>query len=140
MGHHSHQNVPINKDGTQDRQYEISQNDFTSSYLPHDLVDDLVDIYFDKVHPWIPMLHVRNFRQEISNPSRRQKQKTVIDAIVSLCIRLSDDARLLDGNHRARIAQACRDRVILRSMESFSVESLQALIICAFETVCFSLP
>lgn len=125
--------------GPREHHSDCCQGDYSSSSLPLHLVDDLVDIYFDKVHPWIPMLHVRNFRQRISDPTERQKLNTVLDAIVSLCIRFSNDLRFRDSVKRAKIAKACRDRVILRSMESFSVENLQALIICAFETVRISI-
>ncbi|KAJ4996111.1 Citrinin biosynthesis transcriptional activator ctnR [Colletotrichum sp. SAR 10_66] len=35
---------------------------FDDSLLPEaDLVDNLVEVYFANIHPWIPMLHVRQF-------------------------------------------------------------------------------
>lgn len=40
-----------------------------------------------------------------------------------------------DESTKARIAKANRQRIILSSMESFSVENLQALVILAFDTV-----
>ncbi|KAJ3545293.1 hypothetical protein NM208_g2583 [Fusarium decemcellulare] len=101
---------------------------------PDDLVDSLVEIYFHKVHPWIPMLHVQRFRTYLSSPSDRARVSTILHAIVSLCVRFSDDPRL-HGDVRSRYALRCRQTVILESMESFSVENLQALIICAFDTI-----
>lgn len=103
---------------------------------PDDLVDSLTGIYFETVHPWIPMLHVRQFRADLANPSQRRRMTTILHAIVSLCIRFSRDPRL-EENPELRTTYASRSRqaVILQSMESFSVENLQALIICAFDTI-----
>jgi hypothetical protein len=106
------------------------------SLPPDDLVDSLTGIYFEIVHPWIPMLHVRQFRANLANPSLRRRMTTILHAIVSLCIRFSSDPRLeKDPRLRARYASQSRQAVILQSMESFSVENLQALIICAFDTI-----
>ncbi|RYP24653.1 hypothetical protein DL766_007236 [Monosporascus sp. MC13-8B] len=112
-----------------------SSLEFGDLRLPDDLVDSLVDIYFARIQPWIPILHVRRFRQEAKVASERQKLKNVFHAIVSLCARFSDDPRLANPETRSNLAQRCRQSVILESMESFSVENLQALIICAFDTI-----
>ncbi len=102
---------------------------------PDDLIDALVEIYFARIHPWIPMLHVREFRERMAVPSKRQRLTTIFHAITSLCVRFSDDPRLDEPEVRSRYARRCRQIVIVRSMESFSVENLQALIICAFDVV-----
>ncbi|KAI1474107.1 fungal-specific transcription factor domain-containing protein [Daldinia eschscholtzii] len=102
---------------------------------PRDLVDALVEIYFAKIHPWIPMLHVRLFRQRMAGENERSRLTTILHAIVSLCSRFSDDARLGNAGEKLRNAKRSRQTVLLRSMESFSVENLQALIICAFDTL-----
>ncbi|KAL6886754.1 fungal-specific transcription factor domain-containing protein [Trichoderma evansii] len=102
---------------------------------PDDLIDTLVEIYFARIHPWIPMLHVREFRERMATPSKRQRLTTIFHAIVSLCVRFSHDPRLEEPEARSRYARRCRQIVIIRSMESFSVENLQALIICAFDVI-----
>lgn len=103
--------------------------------LPDDLMTSLVDVYFARIHPWIPMLHVRHFRRRMKDASQRSRLTTIFHAIVSLCVRFSDDPRLGDAKARAELAKRSRETVILQSMQSFSVENLQALIICAFDTV-----
>ncbi|KAL1895648.1 hypothetical protein Sste5346_005118 [Sporothrix stenoceras] len=106
--------------------------------LPDDLQSDLVNIYFQRLHPWIPMLHEHQFRQKLASPDPKQRQRLVniLYAITSLCIRFSDDVRLgASPESRTHLAKTCRDTVILQSMQSFSVENLQALIICAFDTI-----
>lgn len=107
-----------------------------SDMPPDDLVDSLVEIYFRTVHSWIPMLHVRKFRALLSTPAQRATVTTVLQAIVSLCIRFSQDPRLQqDPSLRSWYASRCRQAVILQSMEAFSVQNIQALIICAFDTI-----
>ncbi|KAF2021718.1 hypothetical protein BU24DRAFT_25930 [Aaosphaeria arxii CBS 175.79] len=112
-------------------QHESADNGF----LPPDLVDTLVEIYFDRIHPWIPILHVRQFRQRMVVPTERLKLSTILRAIVSVTVRFQNDHRLGDAEAKLRLAQLSRQAVILQSMESFSVENLQALIICAFDTI-----
>lgn len=102
---------------------------------PDDLIDALVDIYFGSIHPWIPILHVKQFRERMANPAQRQKLTTIFHAIVSLCIRFSNDPRISSAELRMKYSTKSRQIVILQSMESFSVENLQALVICAFDTV-----
>ncbi|ETS86076.1 hypothetical protein PFICI_04101 [Pestalotiopsis fici W106-1] len=103
--------------------------------LPQDLVDSLVEIYFLRIQPWIPILHVRLFPEAMKVPLERRKMKTIFHAIASLCVRFSDDPRLASPDIRSRLGKQCRQAVILESMESFSVENLQALIICAFDMI-----
>ncbi|KAK1731423.1 fungal-specific transcription factor domain-containing protein [Colletotrichum acutatum] len=100
-----------------------------------DLMDALVDIYFSNIHPWIPMLHVRQFRERMQDPAQRPHLSTIFHAIVSLCARFSQDPRLGLHEEKTRRARRCRQFVILNSMESFSVENLQALTIIAFDTI-----
>jgi hypothetical protein len=102
---------------------------------PEELVDSLVEIYFANIHPWIPILHVKQFRERMAVASQRRKLASIFHAIVSLCVRFSPDPRLSDSDIRNTYAKRSRQTVILQSMESFSVENLQALVICAFDTV-----
>ncbi|KAL1856445.1 hypothetical protein Daus18300_010712 [Diaporthe australafricana] len=103
---------------------------------PDEVLVSLVEIYFELIHPWIPMLHVRNFRQRMKDPFQRGQITTICHAIVSICARFSNDPRLgHDSEERAQKAKRSREAVILQSMQSFSVENLQALIIIAFDTI-----
>lgn len=103
--------------------------------LSEDLIESLVDIYFSHIHPWIPILHKRQFRQQMGDSKARRSLNTIIRAIMSVCVRFSDDPRLADADVRRQLSQSNRQLVILQSMETFSVENLQALIICAFDTI-----
>ncbi|KIW04988.1 uncharacterized protein PV09_04148 [Verruconis gallopava] len=118
-----------------DAELEFKNAGEQATLPPDDLMDSLIEIYFTKIHPWIPMLHIRNFREALTDPVLRKKKSTILHAITSLCIRFSDDARLRDSGLRSAYAQRSRQIVILRSMESFSMENLQAMIICAFDII-----
>jgi hypothetical protein len=103
--------------------------------LPPDLIDSLVELFFSNIHPWIPVLHVRQFRRRLHAQDEWYKISSILHAITSVCVRFSDDPRLGDAESRSKLAESSRQTVILQSMESFSVEGLQALIICAFDTI-----
>lgn len=107
-----------------------------SSLLSSSVLDEIVNWYFDHIHPWIPILHVRFFRENLREPRKRQHFKIILDAIVSLCLRFLPGS--LDGAQVREICLKCRHSVILQSMEKFSVESLQALVIVAFDIVSLS--
>jgi hypothetical protein len=113
----------------------ISPDDSGKELPPDDLIDALVEIYFTNIHPWIPILHVRQFRDRMKDAPQRKKLETIFHAIVSLCVRFSNDPRLSNAEVRARYSKRSRNTVILQSMELFSVENLQALVICAFDTI-----
>lgn len=128
------------KDVPSGKQYDVFWMRNGRLELPDDLVDSLVEIYFERIQPWIPILHVLRFQENMKIPQERQKMTVIFQAIGSLCSRFSNDTRLVDHHLRLRLAKECRQAVILASMESFSVETLQALIICAFDTVSLSKP
>ncbi|KZL65071.1 C6 transcription factor [Colletotrichum tofieldiae] len=113
--------------------FELASDD---TLLPQpDVMDSLVEIYFANIHPWIPMLHVRQFRERMRDQAQRPQLSTIFHAMVSLCARFSQDPRLGPPEEKSRYAKRCRQFVILNSMESFSVENLQALTIIAFDTI-----
>ncbi|KAL4751574.1 fungal-specific transcription factor domain-containing protein [Aspergillus terricola var. indicus] len=95
----------------------------------------LVEFYFDNIHHWIPILHVRRFRHHIKSHEGRTKAKHILYAMIAVCIRFTDDPRLQGEDRRTRVAESCRQKVLLCSMESFSVQKLQALVIIAFDTI-----
>jgi hypothetical protein len=107
---------------------------------PPDLMSDLIDIYFRNIHPWIPVIHETTFKGKISNAEQSQELVTILHAIASVTARLSDDVRLSKPDVRMQCELKNRERVILSSMESFSMENLQALIIIAFDIVFFLYP
>lgn len=104
------------------------------SMPPENVVDDLVEWYFDNVHRWIPILHVQRFRERLRDPIERSGLSSILHAITSLGLRFNQDSRMTEAEKRT-MSLRCRHAVILQSMERFSFESLQALVIIAFDII-----
>lgn len=106
-----------------------------SGFPPDEIMNELVDFYHVNIHPWIPILHMSKFRERMRLADERPRITCVLHAIIAVCIRLSRNEYLPDEETKSQIAEKSRQRVILDSTESFSIENLQALVIIAFETV-----
>ncbi|KAJ5663323.1 hypothetical protein N7507_004054 [Penicillium longicatenatum] len=105
------------------------------SILTTDFLTELVDFYFINVHPWIPLLHAGRFRERVNSPDERSQISCILHAIIAVCVRFSQNPSLPDEETKVKIAEKSRQKVILDSTETFSVENLQALVIIAFETI-----
>ncbi|OJJ95613.1 hypothetical protein ASPACDRAFT_1859870 [Aspergillus aculeatus ATCC 16872] len=103
--------------------------------LPHAVMMELVEFHFANVHPWIPILHVRRFREQLYSPDGWHKALPILHAILATSIRFTSHPAAGSLQSKGEMAAASRQRVILNSMESFSVENLQALVIIAFDII-----
>jgi Fungal Zn(2)-Cys(6) binuclear cluster domain len=113
----------------------VNSNSDSSGILPTEIMNELVDFYHVNIHPWIPILHVAKFRERMKLAHERPRITCILHAIIAVCIRFSRNDHLQDEETKSQIAEKSRQKVILNSTESFSVENLQALVIIAFETV-----
>ncbi|KAJ5898313.1 hypothetical protein N7504_008601 [Penicillium tannophilum] len=107
----------------------------SSEILPNEIMKELVDFYHVNIHPWIPILHLGKFRERMQLAEERPRITCILHAIIAVCVRFSRNENLPDEETKLQIAEKSRQRVILDSTESFSVENLQALVIIAFETI-----
>lgn len=108
----------------------------TTDTLPPDhIVNELVDLYFSNIHPWIPILHLKHFREHLIDPDERKTAHPILCAIVSVTARISNNPYFANGDICRDYIKRNREKVILDSMDSFSLENLQAQIILAFDTV-----
>ncbi|RAQ99235.1 c6 transcription factor protein [Stemphylium lycopersici] len=57
-----------------------------------DLTDFLVELYFSNIHPWIPVLHIRQFRRPLHLPDEKRKINMILHT-TSVCVHFSDDPR-----------------------------------------------
>ncbi|KAJ5174278.1 uncharacterized protein N7482_000155 [Penicillium canariense] len=106
-----------------------------SGLLPPEIMTELVDFYYVNIHHWIPILHVTKFRERMKSETELPRITCILHAIIAVCVRFCQHERLPDEETKSRIAERSRQKVILDSTESFSVENLQALVIVAFETI-----
>lgn len=108
---------------------EPETTDSMSDLPPPDLLHTLCAIYFVEIHPWIPILHQSNFEKALA--SNDKPSRTILQAITAATIKFSN----VDAERKAWYYKRCRDAVLLASMDLFSVETLQASIIVAYDTI-----
>lgn len=114
----------------QDGTASSGESSITNPLLPpEEIVHELIEWYFQNVHPWIPILHERRFKEILQD--RRQELLIILYAIVSICLKFSPTSRLSQAQKKT-ISINCRHAVIIQSMERFSIASLQALVIVSF--------
>ncbi|KAJ9238263.1 transcriptional regulator family: Fungal Specific TF [Paecilomyces variotii] len=102
---------------------------------PYDLLYALVDLYFEHVNVWCPILHRRTTLDTLFGPSPLQEaDRIVLYAIVATTLRFSSDTRLNERN-RKRYYDSAKQKVLLYGLENSSVQSLQALVILALDFV-----
>ncbi|KAK9234841.1 fungal-specific transcription factor domain-containing protein [Lipomyces kononenkoae] len=108
---------------------EAAQSDLP----PTDLLYSLVDLYFKHVNPWCPILDrkvtlMRFFGSSVADDA----DAVVLYAIVATALRFSQDPSLTP-ELRKRYLNIAKDKVLLRSLQSPSIPSLQALVILAWD-------
>ncbi|KAJ5708153.1 hypothetical protein N7488_007954 [Penicillium malachiteum] len=113
----------------------VNPSSDSTGILPAAIMNELVDFYCINIHPWIPILHMEKFRQRMQLAEERPRITCILHAIIAVCIRFCRNESLQDEETKSKIAEKSRQRVILDSTETFSVENLQALVIIAFETI-----
>ncbi|KAJ5777420.1 hypothetical protein N7520_000666 [Penicillium odoratum] len=113
----------------------VNPSSDSTGILPAAIMSELVDLYCISIHPWIPILHMENFRQRMQLAEERPRITCVLHAIIAVCIRFCRNELLQDEETKSKIAEKSRQKVILDSTETFSVDNLQALVIIAFETI-----
>ncbi|KAK1982734.1 fungal-specific transcription factor domain-containing protein [Colletotrichum cereale] len=108
----------------------------TTSLPPSDLLEDIINIYFNIIQPWIPILHETQFRRRVHDPEQLPRLIVVLHAMVVAALRYVDNPETRPSTQEIeRRALRSRNIVILNAMDQLSVENLQALIILAFTDI-----
>jgi hypothetical protein len=114
---------------------ETSTDSLHDDLLPSQpVLDGLINWYFANIHRWIPVIHQRRFREALQSQLGRAEIHIVLLSITSVCLRYERSSNMSEALSAA-IIKRCRDAVILRSTERFSLASLQALVILAFDII-----
>ena len=130
-GNESSLRVPVNIFSNQ----EQSLTDPDLDLPPYDLLYALVDLYFEHINCWCPILHRRTTLDTFFGPSPLEEaDRMVLYAIVATTLRFSSDARINDQN-RKRYHDSSKQKVLLYGLENSSVKALQALVILALDLV-----
>lgn len=102
---------------------------------PYDLLYNLVDLYFEHVNTWCPILHRRTTLDTFFGPTPiGVEDRMLLYAIVAVTIRFSKDPRL-DKKNEKRFHDNAKQKVLLYGLESSSIKALQALVILALDLV-----
>jgi hypothetical protein len=134
--HHPRKRRRVDTCGNPNIELQLPLEDLeaTSSLPAPDLLEEIVDTYFERVHPWIPIIHETRFRRRMHNPDQRGSLVVILHAIVVAAIRFTSNSAVSQVEAESR-ARRSRSIVVLTAMDSLSVENLQALIIIAFDDV-----
>ncbi|OLN92832.1 putative transcriptional regulatory protein C530.05-like protein 11 [Colletotrichum chlorophyti] len=108
----------------------------TTSLPPPDLLEDIINIHFNIIQPWIPILHETQFRRRVHDPEQLPRLVVVLHAMVVAALRFVDNPETrLSAQEVERRMLRSRNIVVLNAMDHLSVENLQALVILAFNDV-----
>lgn len=130
-GNESSLKVPVNIFSNQ----EQSLTDPDLDLPPYDLLYALVDLYFEHINSWCPILHRRTTLDTFFGPTPLEEaDRMVLYAIVATTLRFSSDIRLNDQNKK-RYHDSSKQKVVLYGLENSSVKALQALVILALDLV-----
>ena len=130
-GNESSLKVPVSLYANQEQSLADPELDLP----PYDLLYALVDLYFEHINTWCPVLHRRTTLDTFFGPSPLEEaDRTVLYAIVATTLRFSSDSRLNEQN-RKRYHDSSKQKVLLYGLENSSVKALQALVILALDLV-----
>ncbi|KAK1624043.1 hypothetical protein BDP81DRAFT_398997 [Colletotrichum phormii] len=108
----------------------------TTSLPSPELLEDIINIHFNIIQPWIPILHETQFRRRVHDPEQLPRLVVVLHAMVVAALRFVDNSEIrLSALEVERRTSRSRNIVILNAMDHLSVENLQALVILAFNDI-----
>jgi hypothetical protein len=100
---------------------------------PDDVLNAVMDTYFPRVQPWLPILHEGRFRRVFHTAAGRQRNTIVLHAMfVATRKHLSYETLSIDIESAHGMEKRSRDWVLRSAMNGLSVENLQASTIIAF--------
>ncbi|EEY17118.1 conserved hypothetical protein [Verticillium alfalfae VaMs.102] len=89
--------------------------------------------YFSHIHPWIPIIHEGRLRRRLVRPADNERLRVVLYAMMLSASRFIEDVEISSAWTLPYEQQMnARDWIVAEAMKSPSVESLQALVIVAF--------
>jgi hypothetical protein len=117
--------------------WDVSDYAEVLSALPSQgLLDAVIDTYFSKIHPWVPLLHEGRFRARLEDQHERLRYGVVLNALVAITMKhVKFEEHGIGKADAIRQVRRSRNVVMLSGMDSLSVENLQALVLIAFDHV-----
>ncbi|KAG0646927.1 hypothetical protein D0Z07_6161 [Hyphodiscus hymeniophilus] len=100
--------------------------------LSEQTLSDLCSTWFERYHPWFPILHKLSLLQETHNhatPLVDSPQSIVFKAIVAVTLPHWCLSNPLTGKQRSQYSAQYRNEVIMQAIGNLSLQSLQAILI-----------
>lgn len=97
-------------------------------------IEDVMEVYFRYIHPWVPVLHPSKFVKRAHDSSRSDGVTMILRAMVAVTARHMRNQDT-EATTLIQYATECRQRAIAEAIQSNTIEALQALILVAFDTV-----
>jgi hypothetical protein len=99
--------------------------------LPHGTLNDLCSIWFERYHPWFPILHKLTVLGTIqgADPFSESPLFIVLKSIVAVTLPHWSLTSPLSGEERVKLSEQFRKQVILQAISDLSLQSLQAVLI-----------
>lgn len=91
-------------------------------------LEAMIRTYFTHIHPWIPMIQEKRFRDRLSDPHDRPKLDLILYAMLVSTASFCEDLQ----DYETRQIEQSRAWIVSSGIGAFSVEALQALTIVAF--------
>lgn len=114
---------------------ESPQSFIEAELLPHDLVYNLVDLFFKHINPWSPILDRKTtFDTLFGGGPLTEPDRVLLHAMVATTLRFSKDPRLTQES-RQRYHDSCKAKILLHGIQYPSLQALQALLILAIDLI-----
>jgi hypothetical protein len=114
-------------------QEDGAENCDLSRSLPSDEVTSAVmDIFFPRICPWLPIIHENRFRRSLLRPEGRRRNAVVLHAMfVAASRHLDPENHDLTKSSMKSMCKRSRNLVMAASMANLSLENVQAAAILA---------
>jgi hypothetical protein len=116
--------------------YMSDGDDVSMLFPPSDILESAIDLYFRKIHPWIPCIHRASFNVRWRDEVDAQKLTILVHAMLSASMKHlpfpSFGLKEADVDRQVRLS---REVVMRNAMDHLSLENISALIIITFDHV-----
>lgn len=106
------------------------------SFLNPNTIEDVLQTYFEHVHPWIPLVHETSLRRRFLDTKLRLKLDVLMRAMILVSGRYIQRHESVSDISLANLTtEQARSLIVSTAMDCLSVENLQALVICVLNDV-----
>lgn len=105
-------------------------NDIETGLPPANVVQELVELFFELIHPWMPMFCKSNFTDNMLAPERQ----VLLHGIVAVTFRFWRKPAP-SAKERDQFIKTSREQVLLKTIDACTLVSTQALALLALDSL-----